>query len=135
MKRILFLALTILLVAAVFAGCGSVPSNGAEGTYKVKTVDGKDLTTYYSEIWEATEDQLAEILETVKADNLEDLYVLRLNEGGKLTVSVLGQDASGTWELDGEEITFRYGDESQTGTYRNGEIVLDVDGEEMVLTR
>ncbi len=140
MKRIVSLALVILLVAALFVGCGSSSSGTAdgnpEGTYKIKTVNGKGIKEYFGESMGAASD--AEInlaLSFFGVDSFEDLIVFDLQSGGVLKITMMGVESEGTWKLEGSKITMTMDGEDGEATYKDGEIVVDMDGEEMVLAR
>lgn len=140
MKRAISIVLAILLVAALFVGCGSssssAPSESPLGTYRAKTVNGKDLKSYYTESWEVENDeQMETMMSLFGVDKLEDLFVLTLKEDGKFTISMMGVAVDGTWTLSGEKLVLTYEGEPVEGEYRNGEITMEMEGDLLVMAR
>ena len=66
MKRIVSLTLVILMVAALFVGCGS--SDSVDGTYKLKAIDGKNVKEYFTAIAEKGGQTLQTVLEYMGID-------------------------------------------------------------------
>ncbi len=137
MKRIVSIALVVLMVAALFVGCGgSVSAEDVPGTYKVKTVNGKDLKDYFLESFEMeSEDDLDSVLGLLGIDSLEDFMVFNLDADGSFTASAMGEDLEGTWKLDGSKVILTAEGEDQEATFKNGNLVIDMDGDEMVLSK
>ena len=63
MKRIIAMTLVVVMVAALFVGCGS---NGVEGTYKLKKVNGVDLEEFAKLM--GGDEEIPEISMTLKSD-------------------------------------------------------------------
>ena len=107
MKRIVSIVLVVLMIAALFAGCSS---SSPEGTYKIKSINGKDLKTYFKESFgamaeegqEITDDQIEGFLKLMGINSMDEFVTFTLESGG---------------------------------TFKDGEITISVDGETMVLAK
>lgn len=130
MKRIVSIALVVLMVAALFVGCSS---NSVDGVYRIKTVNGKELKTYLTEELGGTEDQIEALLKMAGIDSLEDYMTITLNQDGTVKAAMMGEESEGTWKLDGEKLTLTVDGEATECTYKDGKITVDMDGETMVL--
>ena len=53
---------------------------------------------------------------------------LELKSGGKLKMNLMGEEYSGKWELDGEDLTVTQAGDTYYGTLSNGTVVLDLSG-------
>lgn len=53
---------------------------------------------------------------------------LELKSGGKLKMNLMGDEYSGKWELDGENLTVTQAGDTYYGTLSNGTVVLDLSG-------
>jgi len=53
---------------------------------------------------------------------------LELKSGGRLKMNLMGEEYSGKWELDGENLTVTQAGDTYYGTLSNGTIVLDLSG-------
>ena len=53
---------------------------------------------------------------------------IELKSGGKLKMMLMGEEYSGKWELDGEDLTITQAGDSFYGTLRNGVLTLDLSG-------
>ena len=53
---------------------------------------------------------------------------IELNSGGKFTMKLMGDEYSGKWELDGEDLTVKQAGDTYYGTLKDGTIVLDLGG-------
>ena len=130
MKRILALALVVLLVAALFTGCAAKP----EGTYKIETIDGKNVKDYFKEAFELDDDTIDSALELLGVESFDEIMKITMKSDGNFTIDYMGQEMAGTWKLDGEKLTLTNEDgEDQEATFKGGKIIIDMDGEEMVL--
>ena len=77
MKRIVSIALVVLMIAALFAGCSG--SSSPEGTYKIKSINGKDVKSYFKESMgalagegeEITDEQIDAILALMGINNID----------------------------------------------------------------
>lgn len=140
MKRVISLALAVLMIAALFVGC----SNGPEGTYKVKTIDGQDYSTYVDMMVGMfaafggdqsgmDTDQIKALFEkagsiTLKADGVVEMFDVDSDTMTETT-------KTGTWKLDGDKITITANGETMEGTIKDGEITITEDGHSMVLVK
>ena len=132
MKRILSVTLVVLMAVALFVGCASKPA-ATDGVYKIKTVNGKEMTAYLTEELDGAAVDVEAKLKLFGIEKLEDYMTFALNEDGTLTVSVMGEESVGTWKLDGEKLTLTLDGETMEGTYQNDEITVEMDGDTMVL--
>ena len=53
---------------------------------------------------------------------------IELKSGGKLSVMLMGDEYSGRWELDGEDLTMTQAGDTYYGTLKDGVLVLDMGG-------
>ena len=137
MKRIVSLTLVVLMVAALFVGCGGGDSNPV-GTYSFKSINGKSLEDYFADYKDQAEaagmdfDALLALM-GIDLSHPEEFMKLELMEGGKLTLtakmSVAEETKEGTWELNGDKLTMTVDGDPQECTFKNGEITMTMDGE------
>ncbi len=126
MKRILSLALVVVMVAALFVGCGS--SDSVEGTYKLKAIDGKNIKDYYTEKAEKSGETLETVLKFmgVEETDLDNLMTLTLNADGSAAMNskmdVEEKSYDGTWKQEGDKITVTVDNDPQEFTLKDGEI-------------
>lgn len=126
MKRILSLALVVVMVAALFVGCGS--SDSVEGTYKLKAIDGKNIKDYYTEMAEKSGETLETVLKSmgVEETDLDNLMTLTLNADGSAAMNskmdVEEKSYDGTWKQEGDKITVTVDNDPQEFTLKDGEI-------------
>jgi hypothetical protein len=140
MKRIVSIALVVLMIAALFAGCSS---SSPEGTYKIKSVNGKDLKTYFKESFgalaeegqEITDDQIEGFLKLMGINSMDEFVTFTLESDGTFKAAMMGEEETGTWKLEGDKITMTANGSDMTGTFKDGEITISVDGETMVLAK
>lgn len=126
MKRILSLALVVVMVAALFVGCGS--SDSVEGTYKLKAIDGKNIKDYYTEKAGKSGETLETVLKFmgVEETDLDNLMTLTLNADGSAAMNskmdVEEKSYDGTWKQEGDKITVTVDNDPQEFTLKDGEI-------------
>ena len=138
MKRIISLTLVVLMIAAMFVGCGS---SSLEGTYKIKSINGKDLMSYFreqiaemgGEDTEITDADVESFLKLMGIENVDEFVTFTFASDGTLKASVIGEEVTGTWTLDGEKLTMTIDGDDQTATFKNGEIAVNEEGMNMVL--
>lgn len=112
MKKILALVIAAVMIAAVFAGCGSsAPDMTGKWTIKSATIGGEtmsgdEMLNYYGDLTYTFSDDGTVTLTTLGLD-LDGTYSLN---GSKLTLSIGGQDGVAT--VDGNQFTLEEGDAS-----------------------
>ena len=136
MKRIVALALVLVLVAAAFASCGG--SANAEGKYVVKSVNGQTLE-------EAIKAQMGELGDSVDLDaylkmmgieSLDDYMTLELKADGTASMNLAMQDIeAGTWKQDGNNVTITVDDEPQVFTLDGNELKASLEGQEYIFVK
>lgn len=141
MKRFVSLMLVVLLVATLFVGCSSGASSSPEGTYKIKSIDGKDLKTYFTDslkeqgIAEEDFDSMLGLM-GLSMDTLSDFMTITLNKDGTVTMDAMDEDATtGTWKLEGDQLTISADGEDMVFTYSGNEIVAEIEGQKMILSK
>lgn len=104
MKRIISIALIVLLTAAVLAGCGS---SDPEGSYVIKSIDGKDVNEEVKSGAEATGMSEADFLNQFGVESADELITLDLNADGTfvMDIKMFGSKLEGTWAQDGDKIS------------------------------
>ena len=136
MKRIIALTMAVLMIAALLVACG-----GPEGKYQVKTMNGKDLKTYFEEIIQQTGENvtLDEYLEKSGIGKIEDLIVFELTSDGKTKFTINSPNGSyskeGTWEKNGDTIKMTVDGDSQEFTMKGNELSANLDGTEYVFVK
>ena len=149
MKRIISLALAVLLIAALFVGCSG--SSNPAGTYVIKTINDKSLKDYFTEAFAAEAgdsdlDMTALLgLLGIDLDHPEEFMKIALNEDGTVEIlskfSSLGEgeedeeDEKGTWKQEGDKIIITANGETSELTYKNGELIMtaEEDGKPMTM--
>lgn len=102
MKKIISIALLLAMLLTLCA-CSSEPDPN-EGMYTASTYEYAGFKLNAEGEW------------------------LELKSGGKLTIFLLGEEYSGRWTRDGENLTIKQGGYEYSGTVKDGVIVLDLDG-------
>ena len=121
MKKLIALALVMIAVVSL-VGCGG--KNGATGTYKIVSFMGMEI------------EQANSLYNLGGGEgNIEDLFVLQLQSGGKATFTSNGQKAEGTYSIDGKSISLTVEGETLTGTIEDGKITLSIEGIELVFEK
>ncbi len=137
MKRIVSLTLVILMVAALFVGCGS--SDSVDGTYKLKAIDGKNVKEYFTAIAEKGGETLQTVLKFMGIDenSLDNLMTLVLKSDGTFSMNskmdTEEKSYDGTWKQEGDKLTLTIDNEPQEFTLKDGELSFTTDGMTMTL--
>ena len=137
MKRIVSLTLVVLMVAALFVGCGS--SDSLDGTYKLKAIDGKNVKEYFTAIAEKGGKTLQTVLDFMGIDEntLDNLMTLVLKSDGTFSLNskmdAEEKSYDGTWTQDGDKLTLTMDNEPQEFTLKDGELTLELKGMTMTL--
>ena len=88
MKRIVSLTLVVLMIAALFVGCGS---DSVPGTYKLKKINDKSIKEFYEEIAKAAGVDLSTM--GVDVNKMEDMITITLKDDGTV-------EMKGSFEMD-----------------------------------
>ena len=116
------------------------------GTYKLKGINGKSLTEYFTEqfaelLGPDTELDIESLLALsgLSLESLEDMMTITLNEDGT-AVSTLRENEEtetieGTWELKNGKILITFDDDPAEFDYVDGQLIADMDGQTMVFAR
>ncbi|MBO4418216.1 MAG: hypothetical protein J5789_00080, partial [Oscillospiraceae bacterium] len=115
MKRIIAMTLVVVMVAALFVGCGS---NGVEGTYKLKKVNGVDLEEFAKLM--GGDEEIPEISMTLKSDG-------SVVAKGDL-VDMSDEESTGTWKQEGDKIVITINGEAQEFDYKDGTLTMSASG-------
>ncbi len=130
MKKMLALTLAVLLMAALFAGCG----DSAVGYYKVKSLDGKSPRAFMVDRLGAavTEGDIQQAMINYGISSLDELITIELKENHTSHVKgILRTEGFGEWKQSGSDITIG----KVKGTYKDGEITATHEGITFVLVR
>ena len=141
MKRIIALAMAVLLVAALFTGCSGSSASPA-GTYKLDTINGMTIKEYFedvlkqvAELFGGSVEELGLTLDDIGVDLDSIDFSIELKADGTLeSKSNLDSEdgelevLSGTWKQDGEKITLTIDGESEVATFKDGKLTI-VEGE------
>ena len=131
MKRVISIALAVLMVAALLAACGG--SSSPEGKYVVKTVDGKTVSQMIEEYGMTVD----EFTSAAGISSPEELLVLEIKSDGTVTVTeaIFGSTSNGTWTQDGDKISMTINDETNSFTVSGSDLKISMDGQEYVMTK
>ena len=128
MKRIISLTLVVLLVAALFVGCGS---SSVDGTYKMTKINDMSLKDFYTQMAEAFGVSLDDL--DIDLDAIADSFTLTLKADG--TAVVKGdmegestEEKTGTWKQEGDKVTITIDDEPMEFTFKDGTLTAEMDG-------
>ena len=131
MKRIVSLTLAVLLIAALFAGCGS----SLEGTYKLKMINDKPVKEFIENLASTTGVSMEDALENFGVKSVEELenamtITLKSDNTLEYKTTMEGDDDSGTgtWKQDGEKITMTIDGEEQEFTLKDGMLEWNLAG-------
>ena len=116
------------------------------GYYKLKGMNGMTLREYFEEQFaEYLDPELGLDFETMMAlsglslDSLEEMMTITLNEDGTAVVALQqdeeGETAEGVWEQQGNKILITVEGDPLEFTYENGQLLVDMDGQEMIFAR
>lgn len=135
MKRIISLTLAVLLIAALFVGCGSTPA----GVYTLKTINGSSVKEYYTAAAEAEGIDIDKLLELIDIDleHPENMMQIELKDDGSVAFKSNFGDAkegTGTWKQEGDKLILTMDGEDQTIDYKNGEMTLELGNAEKPMT-
>lgn len=131
MKRIVSLTLVVLMIAALFVGCGS---DSVPGTYKLKKINDKGVKEFF--------DDLGMDLSTlgVDASKLEDMMTMTLKDDGTAEIADNmdgdGKTVTGTWKQDGDKVTISADGEDMEFTFKSGALTYTAEesGIKMTMT-
>ena len=138
MKRIVSLALVVLLIAALFVGCGN---SSVEGTYLIKSMGGVAVEDMFKE--EAGDDfDLDAILSMFKVSSLGELITMEIKADGTVTMKNAmelesEEDAtmSGTWKQEGDKVSITIDGDTQEFTLNGSELSGGEGDEAMVFVK
>lgn len=120
-KKIVLAMLMAMVMAFALCSCGGA---NADGTYVVSEADGKNV------------DEALKVYEKMgQSMTAEQLCTLTIN-GSKFTLTFLGASVGeGSCEVSGETLKLTVGEQSMTGTIKDGSITLSMGGTNMVLKK
>jgi|GEM_PF-2670461 len=126
MKRYISIALAVLLVVALLAGCAGGGANVA-GKYVVKSVGDQTVKEYFESMAEefAGLFDLDDLLELFEISSFEEFMTIELNADGTAKITVAGEDddtSTATWKQQGNKIIVTYDGETQELDLNNGEL-------------
>ena len=142
MKRIISIALVVLMLAALLSACGSDSSTAnanPEGKYVTKTINGKDpVDALKDELKDSGLDMDVDaFLGMLGVDSLEELITLELKSDGTayFVSGMLGADANGTWTQNGSTIAITIDGETVDFTLSGSELKFTIEDQEFVLVK
>ena len=139
MKRIVSLALVVLLIAALFVGCGN---SSVEGTYLIKSMGGMTMEDMLKAVSGDNFD-LDAVLSEYKVSSLGELITMELKADGTVTVKdamdALDSDedstVSGTWKQEGDKVSITIDGDTQELTLNGSELSGGEGDEAMVFVK
>ena len=134
MKRIISMTLVVLMIAALFAACGS---SSPAGKYVVKSVNGQTIEEAMKEQAEQSGVNVDDMLKMLNIDNIEEMITLELKSDGNavMKVSLGGTEMEGTWKQDGETVELTFDDQTQKFTFKNNELSATSGDEQYVFVK
>lgn len=132
MKRIVAIALTVLMIAALFVGCGG-GSDSPVGKYYIKSIDGKSVKDAMSE--SAGGMDVEALLGLLGVKNIEELITLELKADGTAEMaSAMSTElnAQGTWTQEGSKIIITVDGDAQEFTLSGNELTGHTSDGDMV---
>ena len=135
MKRVISIALVVLMTAALLVACGS--SSGPEGKYVLKSFNGKSVDERIKSEAESVGMTADELLKQLGIDNGENLIVLELKADGTLYMkeAMFGTESTGTWKQDGSKIVMTVDGQDSTFALSGNELTYSEDDAEYVLIK
>ena len=138
MKRIVSLTLVVLMIAALFVGCGS---DSVPGTYKLKKINDKSIKEFYEEIAKAAGVDLSTM--GIDVNKMEDMITITLKDDGtaemkgsfEMDEDAEDQVATGTWTQDGDKVTITVDGKAQECTFKSGELTITESGMSMTFAK
>ncbi len=141
MKRTLALLIVVIMLAAAFAACTKpkVEEPKVEGTYKIKTINGKTPYEYFKSEADAEGIDVGMLLTLMglSEETVNQFMVITLEKDGKAVINIMGEEPeSCTWELkDSKTVTFKSGGETIEAEYKNGTLTMTEDDMTYVLEK
>ena len=141
MKRIVSIALLVILVMTMFVACGK---GSPAGVYVLKSANGQPIKEFYRQMAiglsdEEFEAELKELLEKAGLNSLEELITLELIADGqaKLKFNAPGEEeqVTDTWKQEEDKILITADDITSEGILNGKELTLDIDGRSMVFVK
>jgi len=139
MKRIIALALAVLMAAAMFAACGG--SSGPEGKYVVKSINGEtpqdQLQKMVDEKTVESASSVEDLLKVFGVDSVEEIVTMELKSDGTavMEAKMFSLSAEGTWEKDGDKINITIDGSTATFTLNGNELSNDQGDPKYVLVK
>ena len=125
MKRILSIILAAMLLLGLLAGCGGADVNkDYVGVYKLS-----QLSTFSVE-------EYASMLD-MELEEAKESMMVELKDDGSAVWTTDGEAESLKWKSEGETVTLfdNASDDTIEGTFADGSLTFDFDGETVILTR
>lgn len=135
MKRIVAIALTVLMIAALFVGCGGA-SGSAEGKYYIKSINGQSVSDALKE--QAGGLDVEALLGMMGIKSVDEIITMELTADGKAVMASAMMDdlnAEGTWTQDGSKVTITIDGSPADFVLSGNELSGKSDSEEMVFVR
>ena len=121
-KRIAALMLVFAMTVLMLAGCGGYKAAPVVGTWNATTIEMGGSTI--------------KIDEWLSLAGLSDMKnEMELKSDGKLTVDLMGEQGEGTWKYEEPKVTLTIEGDDTVAEYKDGKIVLDLDGAVMTFEK
>ena len=121
-KRIAALMLVFAMTVLMLAGCGGSKDAPVVGTWNATTIEMGGSTI--------------KIDEWLSLAGLSDMKnEMELKSDGKLTVDLMGEQGEGTWKYEEPKVTLTIEGDDTVAEYKDGKIVLDLDGAVMTFEK
>ena len=126
MKRIVSITLAAMLLLGLLAGCGGSSNVNKDyvGVYKL------------SQLADFSVEEYASLLD-MELEEAKDSMMVELKDDGTAVWTTDGEAESLKWKSEGETVTLfdDAGDDTIDGTFADGALTFDFEGETVVLTR
>ena len=118
-SKILSLVLVLVMAAALLSACGG--SAGPEGTYGIKSMDYGDTTL--------------KSFAALAGVDIDDLFRLELQAGGKALLIADGDESEGTYTVNGSTVSITFDGETADAQLDGNTLTMEEDGAKMVFEK
>ena len=128
MKRVISIAMAVLMIAALFVGCAG---SGPAGKYVVKSIDGKTVDEMLDETAQSAGMSKEDLMKQMNITSAEEIITMELKDDGTATmvVNMLSSTKTGTWKQEGNTVAITIDGETSNFTL-NGNELSNSEGEQ-----
>ena len=120
-KRVAILMLAVVMTVLALAGCGKKESSPVVGEWKATKMESMGMSVDLKELKEA---------------GIDDVSIeMSIKDDGTFSMDALGESGDGTWKYSGSTLTLTVDGEDQKAEYKDGTIILDIEGSTVVFEK